>query len=767
MTEHDLDSLYRKAQFALKSRDYVRASELLRQILVIDENYKDVSRLLAQTVKLKRRRWYNHPILWSTIGLAIIVLLGFLIAPRLKGLYAVQPSASVVLNSPTATLPPTISPTATATLLPTPTPIPLTWKRISIGQEFERDTVTAFATDKKDVDVIYAAMKNAGVYKTIDGGISWRPAHQGLASTQVESLLIDSQNPQVLYAGTMGGVFKTEDSAENWRRIGNGTYLLMDTQNESHLYARDENGIYETTDQGKSWNTTYVLNKDCPGTIRSWAIHPSDGKRLFIGGGEECAPGIYQSPDGGRSWVLMGMEGKSNIDPLIIRLDEQGNYSVHAQHISPFGGDLHGLYASHDGNSAWSKSEGNFGCGILVADSANPSVIYCTGTSPTSLYVLKGKGNLWKALPGTNSIYYTAVHVDHIDGITRIITGGTNVSKQSLPYVSIFISTDDGFSWNQHDSGLGSARAELKIEPMDNANIYLGAYYRGQYGGASCRLYRSQNSGIDWTSLKANLDWCGPVFDNKNILYLIENSALQKSWDGGNTWLWNFQNWSSYNERQRDTEEVKYFANRLPSALVKPSQSISVNPYVEGLIYDVGDLIFYSTDTGHSWQPSEDSEGSWDARLFYTDQSKMIYTIGRYRQKYSTDNGMTWRACGEDVTTSQSDSRLALDFQGSRLYLASPGQGVMISMDKCQSWQPSNEGLSNLFVNTLAIDPNNSNTIYAGTDGGAYISFDGGVTWGQVNDGLLGATVVYSIAVDKDSNVYAATPYGVFKLENR
>ena len=91
----------------------------------------------------------------------------------------------------------------------------------------------------------------------------------------------------------------------------------------------------------------------------------------------------------------------------------------------------------------------------------------------------------------------------------------------------------------------------------------------------------------------------------------------------------------------------------------------------------------------------------------------------------------------------------------------------MISTDNCQSWQTSNDGLSNLFVNALAIDPNNINTIYAGTDGGAYISFDGGQTWGQVNDGLLGATVVYSIAVDKDSNVYAATPFGIYQLVSK
>ena len=110
---------------------------------------------------------------------------------------------------------------------------------------------------------------------------------------------------------------------------------------------------------------------------------------------------------------------------------------------------------------------------------------------------------------------------------------------------------------------------------------------------------------------------------------------------------------------------------------------------------------------------------------------------------------------------------MALDLGSSHLYLATPGQGVLISTDNCGSWQPSNNGLSNLFVNTLAIDPNDANKIYAGTDGGAYISFDGGQTWGQVNDGLLGAVVVYSIAVDKESNVYVATPYGVFKLEQK
>src|SRR5574342_373554 len=101
---YHLESLYMQARQALKAKDYDRASDLLRQILLIDENYKDVSRLLAQSVKLKRRRWHNDPRLWGAVGFVFIVALAFVIVPRLKEFYAIQPSATVVAISPSATL---------------------------------------------------------------------------------------------------------------------------------------------------------------------------------------------------------------------------------------------------------------------------------------------------------------------------------------------------------------------------------------------------------------------------------------------------------------------------------------------------------------------------------------------------------------------------------------------------------------------------------------------------------------------------------------
>jgi ferric-dicitrate binding protein FerR (iron transport regulator) len=91
MTPDQLEQLYQAARTALKARDFDRASGLLRQILLIDENYRDASRLLAQTVKLRRRHWYSHPFLLGGLGLAALVGLGLWLAPRLASLATTRP----------------------------------------------------------------------------------------------------------------------------------------------------------------------------------------------------------------------------------------------------------------------------------------------------------------------------------------------------------------------------------------------------------------------------------------------------------------------------------------------------------------------------------------------------------------------------------------------------------------------------------------------------------------------------------------------------
>jgi photosystem II stability/assembly factor-like uncharacterized protein len=187
-----------------------------------------------------------------------------------------------------------------------------------------------------------------------------------------------------------------------------------------------------------------------------------------------------------------------------------------------------------------------------------------------------------------------------------------------------------------------------------------------------------------------------------------------------------------------------------------------------------------STDGGQSWDErnniawkdeTEQIVGTIFTSLYPDQAGQQFYILinSETTGKILRLNGITgaWSAC-QLPNNMNTVNLLAIDPRDSnRVVISSPSNGLLTSADGCQSWQPSNNGLGSLFVNTLAIDQNSPDTIYAGTDGGAYISSDGGQTWGQANNGLLGATVVYSIVVAEDGTVYASTPYGVFKLESK
>jgi len=147
------------------------------------------------------------------------------------------------------------------------------------------------------------------------------------------------------------------------------------------------------------------------------------------------------------------------------------------------------------------------------------------------------------------------------------------------------------------------------------------------------------------------------------------------------------------------------------------------------------------------------------------DNNQIIYFLhdDGYRSR-SVDQGQTWTSCGNNGDRSS----LAIDPRdANHLFLATQNDGIFISKDGCSSWSGSLASLDIHYANSILIDSVNPDIVYVGTAHGAYISFDSGLHWSEINDGLLGATVIYSMAVDSEDNIYATTPYGIFKLESK
>jgi photosystem II stability/assembly factor-like uncharacterized protein len=622
-----------------------------------------------------------------------------------------------------------------------PTPLPLAWTRLNSGQFLSRARITDIVFDPADPGVIYVGMENAGVYKSIDGGSSWQPSQNGLEGKSIQSLAIAPKNPSILFAGVShGGVYKTEDGGANWRAVNDGidikglefaSHVLMDPDDNQHLWyvnsftSTGVADLYETLNGGESWQQ--IKNTGCSDSIADIAVHPKNGQVLISGmtnlHGAACDGGVHLSEDGGRSWRKIGLEGK-NVEWVSISTTQDAHEFIYAHSAGE-------VFGSSDRGKTWTSNICKSFCQPLATDSEGNLIVSSNGGKTMSRS--DGIQPNWQEIGNSGNGNFSLLAFSPLQTNTLLL-GGNGLS----------ISTDGGESWTAQNSGLGADSFYLQLTALPDGILYL------VQGG---KAYSSKDQGRTWENL---VDTEGSLALDvvNNLIYKVLNNEASYSSDRGKTWM-NI----SLPIRGANPDFIG----------VQPRSSERIFAAYGGQYF----RVFFSEDRGVTWSSSEITNPSSNGNLLFqpdVHQTGRLSIRGDQSLLISDDNGVTWKGClwQNSIQSSYSSSAVAIDPKNKEeMVLATNGAGVNITTDGCQSWQESNAGLGSLFVNSVAIDPNNVNTIYAGTDGGAYISTDGGKTWGQVNDGLLGATVVYTIVVDKDSNVYAATPYGIFKLENK
>jgi photosystem II stability/assembly factor-like uncharacterized protein len=625
----------------------------------------------------------------------------------------------------------------------------------------EGGPVGAIAIDPSNPEVIYAgatiqyaASGGGGVYKSLNGGATWRAICNGLGGYSPTSLVIDPSNSSTIYAGVERGgppFLKSTDGGENWSNSSGGLVpvfiksLAIDASNPSTLYvACGPWGIHKSVNGGATWN---AANTGLPSGI--WGLQgfylgvacdPKNGNVVYAA----SDAGNFKSTNGGASWSAASTGINYRGSETHLAIDPSNTSTIYAAGW--------GVCKSTNGGDSWRSVNdglGNLNILSLAIVPATPNVLYAGtyGDAGAAIFKSTDWGESWAAVGLVGSV----AHALAASSSGTVYAGIDN---------GICKTVNDGATWNVTNSGLCNSDVRgLAIDQSNTSIIYAGSFYGG--------VYKSTDRGASWSARNQGLTASSIQSlaidpSNTQTIFASSSRGFCKSTDGGD-------NWSILN-----TDPPYHVVH-----------AIAIDPSNPSFIYlGAGDGVFKSTDAGTSWSQinkgiTVPGESFLTVNTLAIDPSNTstIYAGNSYGGVFkSTNGGSQWRAMNNGLATpsypqdSMDATVIVIDpVNSSVLYAgvaASYKQGIFKSTDGGESWTLMRSVSES--CQALAINPLKHNTVYAGfLFDGIFKSTDGGANWLPTNTGLT-IMSVQAIAIDPGSPqmVYAGTAGGgVFRRE--
>src|SRR5215475_14508639 len=294
-----------------------------------------------------------------------------------------------------------------------------------------------------DTNIDYVATASGGLWKTTNGGVSWKPIFERQGTISIGDIALAPSNPEVVWVGT------GESNTRNSVSFGDG--------------------VYKSTDGGKNWQHMGLKESE---HISAIVINPQNPDIVYIGAlGHAFGPneerGVFMTTDGGKTWTktlyIDNQHGVSDleIDPTNPNILYAGMWSFERKPWTHRSGDERGgVYKSIDGGRTWNKLTNGLPklmgrIGVRVAPS-NPNVVYVIVESKDgTLYRSDDRGENFRLVSKNTDIvsrgfYYTRVRVDptnenHIYAVAstlytsvdggktfRSITGRTHIDYHAL-----------------------------------------------------------------------------------------------------------------------------------------------------------------------------------------------------------------------------------------------------------------------------------------------------------------------------------------------
>ncbi len=316
---------------------------------------------------------------------------------------------------------------------------------------------------------IFYAGAERGVFRSEDGGESWTPKNDGVTSTALRALAVDSATGETLLAGVAWHtLFKSEDGGESWQIIyeddsaGDFTALAMDPIHPRIYYAAKLNrGVLKSEDGGATWRSAA---EGLTARVNALIVDPSQPERLLAG----TKSGVFRSDDGGEHWERVGLDGA---DVRILTLSLEHPQVVYASLGYTY------LYRSEDSGTTWVRLTDPPGRWVryLAVDPRDPDILYAA-TSFSGLVKSEDGGETWtQLLLDGETMQAVALHPQHPERVVAMDGEGR-----------VWASRDGGDTWQ----GLGTLHVpwieELMVAPAAKdapyeQTIYIASLESGVY----------------------------------------------------------------------------------------------------------------------------------------------------------------------------------------------------------------------------------------------------------------------------------------------
>jgi photosystem II stability/assembly factor-like uncharacterized protein len=636
----------------------------------------------------------------------------------------------------------------------------------------------------------YFGAVGGGVWETVNAGRTWKPIFDSENVASIGDIRIAPSDPNTIYVGSGeadmrsdiqqgDGMYKSTDGGKTWRHIGLEDTrqigkILIDPQNPDVVYVaalghqygpNDQRGVFKTTDGGKTWKQ--VLSKGPDVGAIDLAMDPLDSDTLFACTWHTRRPpwsvyppshgpgsGLYKSTDGGATWTeVKGGGFPSTEDRIGIAISPSRGERIYA-FVDSEDRSVGGIYRSDDGGTTWIHTDGEqrvWGRGWyfagITADPKDPDTVYVMNTSA---YRSTDGGRTFtpfKGAPGGDD--YHTLWIDPNDskrlffgsdqGVGVSVDGGKSWSTwYNQPTGQFYhIVTDNRFPYSifgtQQDSGamevpsrtIHTGISALYGRPVDaggeSGTIATDKLHPGTIlssTGTKEEVETGWEQNIDPTlphiETQWRSEWTMPIAASPTDPHVFYASHQQifRTDDGGSSWTIispDLTRPTLTNPKNLDASAIADNEHTLRRGVV---YWLGPSPLLERELWAGTDdgLVWITTDAGAHWQNITPPELTPWSKVAMVDASHF-------------DAGMAYIAV----------DRHRLDDNRPYIYR---------TQDFGKHWRLITAGIpENQFVNAVREDPKKPGLLYAGTDWNVYVSFDYGMHWQSLQLNLPAASV--------------------------